>query len=272
MVYEWLISNYQWLISTIVQIAVAFGTIYLARMAYRQMQASNVKIHTSNLKDMVRLWQQQSLPETPPAEETGNPNRFYALNPSFIIENHSLFEDIFHHFPSLKNAWNDFKTLSTNYSSERQALFGEIEEHIKQKLKVSNFNFESEIKEGFPVSVYMESIIIAKNKISEYDYFTEKVAVDGVGGIRVEKIRLIYRYRGNTYGHNLADIDPREIEEVKGIHKELIKECKEQYIDKIKEIIEMESKTRDSYNKLKSTLDKITFRTVFPKMDCMYVK
>ncbi len=210
------------------------------------------------------------MPETPPAEETGNPNSFYPVNPSFIMENHSLFEDIFHHFPSLKHSWNDFKTLSTNYNSERHALFSEIEEHIKQKLKVLNFN-ESEIKEGFPVSVYREIIVIVKDKISGYDYYTEKVAVL-VEKIHVEKIRLIYRYRGETYGHNLADIEASEIEEVEDIHKELIRECKEKYIDKIKKIIEMENETRESGNELKSMLGKITFHTVFPKMDCIYVK
>ena len=40
----------------------------------------------------------------------------------------------------------------------------------------------------------------------------------------------------------------------------------------IKKIIELENKTRDTQNKLESKLDERSYYTVFPHMDCTFVK
>ncbi|VVB90754.1 Uncharacterised protein [uncultured archaeon] len=268
--YQWLTSNYQWLISNIIEIAVAAGTLFLAYIAYRQMQDSNEKIHTSNLKDMLRLWQQNlSSNKVAPAEETFTFGRLDSYAPSSLsdIENHALFEDIFHHFPYLRDFWNEFKTLSITYSLERQRLIDKIQEHIKQKFKERNFDLGSETGKGFSLSVYRETICIAKGKSSSYDYFTERISVKNV-----IKTRLIYGYMGTGNGYILAELESEEMEGIKNIHKEMIKECKELYLDDIKKIIELENKTRVCHNKLESMLDKISYCMVFPQMDCKFVK
>lgn len=278
MIYEWLISNYQWWISGIIQIAVAAGTLFLAYMAYRQMQDSNAKIHTSNLKDMLRLWQQNlSSNKVAQAEETFTFGRFDSYAPSSLrdIENHALFEDIFHHFPNLRDFWDEFKTLINTYSSERQGLFDKIQEHIKQKLKEYNCDFESEIVKGlpleivkgFPLSVYNEIVRITKGKNNVYDYSIQRVSVKGV-----EKTLLFYEYMGTGNGFNLAYIEPEKIDEVENIHKQMIKECEEIYLSDIKKIIELENKTRVSHNKLESMLVEISYHMVFHQMDCKFVK
>jgi hypothetical protein len=268
--YQWLTSNYQWLISSIIEIAVAAGTLSLAYIAYRQMQDSNEKIHSSNLKDMLRLWQQNlSSNKVTPAEETFTFGRLDSYAPSSLrdIENHALFEDIFHHFPDLRDSWNEFTTLNNTYSLERQGLVDKMQEHINQKLKEHNFDFESEIGKGFPLSFYSVIVRITKGKDNVYDYSTERVSIKGV-----EKTRLIYGIMGIGNGYILAEIEPERIEEVKNIHKEMIKECEEIYLSDIKKIIELENKTRVCHNKLESMLDKISYCMKFPQMDCKFVK
>ncbi len=235
----------------------------------KRNESYNIRIHTSNLKDMVRLWQQNlSSNKVALAEETGSFGRLDSYAPSSIrdIENHALFEDIFHHFPSLKDFWNNFKTLNTTYSLKRQALSDTIEGHIKQKLNERNFDLESESGKGFALSVYSEIVCIAKGK-SKYDYSIERVSIKGV-----EKTRLIYGYVGVGYGYILAEIEPERIDEVKNIHKEMIKECEELYLNDIKELIETESKTRQRSSELNSMLSEIIYLMVFPHMDCKFVK
>lgn len=238
----------------------------------------DIKEHISNLKDMLRLWKQNlSSNKVAPAEETfalDAPSSVYAravsdrLESSLRdIENHALFEDIFHHFPNLRNFWNEFKNLSNTYNLERQGLFGKIEGQIKQKLKKHNFDFESEIGKGFPFSVYSDIVRITKGKNNIYDYFIDRVSVKGV-----EKTRLNYGYTGSGSDYILAEIEPERIEEVKNIHKEMIKECEEIYLSDIKKIIELENKTRDSRNKLESMLGEIIYLMVFPQMDCKFIK
>ena len=62
------------------------------------------------------------------------------------------------------------------------------------------------------------------------------------------------------------------INEVKNIHKEMIIECKGLYLDDINNLIETESKTKQSYNELKSKLNEIIYFPEFPQMDCKWVK
>lgn len=234
--YQWLTSNYQWLISSIIEIAVAAGTLLLAYMAYQQMKDSNEKIHTSNLKDIIRLWLENLRSnKVVPAEETFTFGRLDSIAPLLPrgIENHTLFEDIFHHFPDLRDFWNESKTLSLTYSSERQGFFDKIEEHIKQKLKEHNFHYQSEnynfdiesIVKGFILSVYIDIVRITKGKNNVYDYSTQQVSVKGI-----VKNQLNYGVIGMGTQYILAYIESERINEVKNIHKEMIKECKEIYL------------------------------------------
>lgn len=234
----------------------------------KRIESYNIKMHISNLKNMLRLWQQNlSSNKVAPAEETGT---FYALDSyasSSIrdIENHTLFKDIFHHFPSLKDFCNNFKTLSATYSLKRQALSDKIEGYIKQKLNDRNSDLKSEIGKGFVLSVYSEIVCRAKGK-SKYDYFIERVSIKDV-----VKSRLIYGTVGAGYGYILEEIEPERIDEVKNIHKEMIKECEELYRNDIKELIETESKTKQSSSELNSKVSEIIYLMVFPHMDCKFV-
>ena len=235
-----------------------------------RIESYNIRKHTSDLKVMLRLWQQNlSSNKVAPAEETFTFGRLLEYAPSTLrdIEKHALFEDIFHHFPNLRNYWNEIKTLSINYSSERRGLFDKIQEHINQKIKEYNFYFESENGTGFPISVYSEIVRVTKGKNNLNDYSTERVSIKGI-----EKTRLIYGIIGTGNGYILAEIEPERIEEVKKIHKKMINECEEIYLNNIKKIIELENKTRDSWIKLESMLDEKKYLMKFPHMDCKFVK
>lgn len=254
MIYEWLITNYQWLITNIIQILVAAGTLSLAFMAYRQMK----EIHISELKGLIRQWQRNlSSYKVEPAEDPRISEMPSSLI-EFVKENHAVFEDIFHHFPNLRDAWNDFKTLDASYSAERRKLLGIIQGYIEQKLKEHSLNLESETKKGFIYSVYRETILKAKGKNGGY-YFDEDL---NVSGVIKRKLNIKYDNKDGTVLNTIAVIEPERIEEVKGIHKEIIKECEKLYLDSIKELIEIERKIRDSNNELKSALSKITFRII----------
>lgn len=100
--------------------AVAFGTIFLAIMAYKSIRESrkieNVKIHTVELKKVLQQWE-GSLPEIQPAYAITriHDDLGFTGDESFLftIEDQFFFSDIPNHLPrdysKLNKKWSDFK-------------------------------------------------------------------------------------------------------------------------------------------------------------------
>jgi hypothetical protein len=202
--------------------------------------------------NLIKQWQQNlSQYKIEPAEEP-RISEMPSSHIEFVKEN-AVFEEIFHYFPSLRDAWNDFKDLDACYSAERRKLFGKIKEYIEQKLKEHSLNLESEAKKGFIYSVYSETILKAKDK-NGGDYSEDDISV---GGVIKRRLNIKYEKFGMVFS---IVVEQERIEEVKGIHKEIIEKCKKLYLVSINEVIEIERKIIGSNKKLKSALSKITYR------------
>lgn len=236
-----------------------------------EQEAKDREFHTKNLRAMVQTWQ-ELLPKIPPTEETKNPGRFDGFDISFIknIEDDILFKDLFHHYPECEDVWNNFKKISDDYTSKKQAIYDLIKEKVSQKLVSENFNIESKIESGFCVSIFRDIIVEANDKISRYKHFSNDVIFGGVKKCQVYYCDVFKDgTRDDRTCHQLATTN--DYETIEKIHKELIKECKAQCINKSKEIVELENKLRTDRDKLNFSLKRI-YQKPFPQMDCEFVK
>lgn len=124
----------------------------------------------------IRLMQWKLPRKIEDAEYTGFADKFIVFDTSFVkdIDNLPLFKNsaFSYDYTDIKKAWNDFKNSVDKYSSEKLILYEVIKKYIIQKLN-QDFDTESEINEGFYLSVYREIIVRAKGEISVYDYFYE---------------------------------------------------------------------------------------------------
>lgn len=242
----------------------------LKRIEYEQ-EAKDREFHIFNLRAMVQTWQ-GLLPEIPPTEETKNPGRFDGFDISFIknIEDDILFNDLFHHYPECEDVWNNFKNISRDYTSRKQALYDLIKNKVSRRLVSENFNIESKIESGFCVSIFRDIIVEAKDKISRYKHFSNDVIF---GGIKKYQVYYCDVFKDGTRDdrtcHQLATTN--DYETIEKIHKELLKECKAQYLNKSKEIVELENKLRTDRDKLNFSL-KTIYQKPFSRMDCEFVK
>lgn len=72
--------------------------------------------------------------------------------------------------------------------------------------------------------------------------------------------------------HNLSETQTQErLKDVEGVHDELIKDCKERYIEQSKKLIEMENRFEKCRTKLNNNLETIWQSSIL-KMDCEFVK
>lgn len=132
--------------------------------------------HKEKLMQQIQFMQRELPQKIEDVEYTGFADKFIVFDTLFIrdIDNLPLFKDSTFSYDciDIKTAWNDFKNSVDTYSSEKQILYNIIKKYIIQKLN-QDFNTESEIKEGFYLSVYREILVRAKGEISLYDYFHE---------------------------------------------------------------------------------------------------
>lgn len=270
--------NIEWLVTSVINGAVAIGTLYLVYITYKQIKENNARIHMADLRELVNNWL-NFLPNVQRAESTEYSHDNFSIYehgslslnspldkkyvpPLFSIENHALFEDIFHHFPNLKDSWN--KKAIKDYDDTRKRLIEKIDEDVKHKKIYSGINFN--IRKGFPLSVYTEIICLTKGENSGYNYETIYM-----NATPVDK-RVNLNYSLGEHACPLAEMENDKIEDVKKIHIDIIKECKIKYDDDIKKIIEMEKKLINNRKELISTLENITHYIIPPKPDCKYIK
>lgn len=269
-----------WLVSNILDFLVGFGTIFLAYMAYRQIHDNNARFHTTDLKELINQWLAQ-LPEVQksesiePSHDTVGFESWSKGSPLFSIESHILFKDIFHHKPEIEENWHDFKSSIICYDEKRKTLFEKINEHTTQRFKEFDFGdptLERGIEKGFPISIYLEAICNLKGEKSGYNY---EHAVKGTNpnvttASHVEIIDL--RYALFDHAYFLAEMTRDKEDEIKKIHRQLIIDCNKRYLKEIKDIINMENEIRDIRHDFILMLMKMTYYTVFPRMDCEFVK
>lgn len=271
--------NNEQLISNFINGAVAIGTLSLAYMSYRQIKDANAKVHMADLRELTDKCL-NLLPIIQKAESTkysydsfstyqqdspelsSYSDRVY-IPPLLSIENDAFFEDLLHHFPNLRYSWNRFRPIK-DYDEIRKILIKKIGEYVNEKKNYSNIDFN--LKLGFPLSVYMEIVNILKGENSGYNYeitYKNTTPVD-------KRVSLYYSIEGN--GYPLADMENDKLEDVKKFHTDIIRECKTQFNEDIKIIIETEKKLINIRQELKSELENITHCIYPPKMDCRYVK
>jgi len=269
-----------WLASNISDFLVGFGTIFLAYMAYRQIHDNNARFHTTDLKELINQWLAQ-LPEVQksesvePSHDTTGFESWSKESPLFSIESHILFKDIFHHKPEIKENWRNFKSSIICYDEKRKTLFEKINKCTAQRFEGFDFGDPTLVRgidKGFPISIYLEAICNLKGEKSGYNY---ERAVKGINPnetttSHVEIIELRYAFFDHAYF--LAEITKDKEDEIKNIHSQLIIDCNKRYQKEIKDIIEMENKIRDIRYEFISMLMKMKYYTVFPRMDCEFVK
>lgn len=233
-----------------------------------EQEKENREIHTKDLKAMIQLWTDY-LPEIPLTEEITNKDIYDKFNILFIekIEALPFFEDkdFFYHFSNLESMWNNFKTSSKNYRLDKRELYKLMRAYISQRLKNRNFN-ELELNSGFCVSVYIELIIEARGKVSEYKYFKTDA------GNQKDYLFYCKEFKGGNRDDSTCNLlaitnDSKKIER---LHADIIKECKTQYISQSKKLIEMESELRKSKYGLSKALKTARYKP--SRMDCSYVK
>ena len=105
-----------------------------------------------------------------------------------------------------------------------------------------------------------------------YDYFTNEVSSKNIITLQVYYCKVFEGgNRDDQTCHLLATTN--ELKKIEDVHKELIKECKEQYIDKSKGLVIMENELMIARNKLYRDLKDICEKSFsIPNMDCEFVK
>ncbi len=266
-------------ISTLANLAVATGTLFLAWMAYRQIKENrlieNVRIHSNMLKELLREWKEKRLPYIGSAESLDRccepifiidePPSFSQSIPSdllFTVENIILFKDVKNHLPEehkiLFDKWNDFKELIIDYDNKRYNLFKKMSDDV-QKTSSTQFTIDS---------VYIKTISLIKEEESLpviYDYYYESPQVAGLGDYK-------FWYGTRKYQIFSKFVNKDEIEKIKTNHKIISEEYSKKYEKDIKEIISIEYNLKKIRSELNKIIDDLTLYPLIPNKNCKYIK
>lgn len=219
---------------------------------------------TNRLIEKIR----ELMPLIEKAEETGDSNRFYTLDVSFIEEIESTkFYKTINRCSGIQNMWEDFKTAIKEYSKEKQDLFDELKKYSILELNKQNFDIDSEIREGFYISIYSKIIIRAKGEISLFDDKIDPVPVilnDGKGN-QYNRFQIKYYKKGDAVGsllnnpYILAETKTQERkDDIECVHEQMETYCKKYFSDKINKLIRKETDLKKQRENLKLYLDSMT--------------
>ena len=262
---------YDWL-NSILQFAVALGTLCLAYMAYIQINENrlneNVKIHSNDLKEFLRQWEGKYLVIIPPAESEDKCYNFVFNEPSAVVlsftkRENLLYEDIKIHLPSeykiLHERWSEYKESTRKYDEKRKTLSENIETDLDRTKRTKFPSF----------TIYARAVSLGLKGIraSIYDYSEEK------------RKDYILKYgnheKEGTYGTVPETMAPDErkyeIVKLRGEHETVAQNYNIKYKDEIKEILTIERKLIKSRDEISTMLVDISLITTFPK-ECKYIK
>jgi hypothetical protein len=221
--------------------------------------------HNSDLVKTAQAWQVLLPLEIPITEMLTDREQYDQFNISFIekIEALPFFEDVFYHAQSLEPLWNNFKSISNNYRSDKRRLYGLIREYICQQLKTQAINGLG-VDRGFCVSVYIDLIIEARGNVNEYKYFTDDAG---------NRLYWVYYCKSFPNGSRLDGTCQQiartdDLEKLERLRANMVKECKTQYISKGKKLIETEAKLREVKDALNEALKNVRLT----QMDCDVIK
>jgi len=164
-----------------------------------------------------------------------------------------------------------FVSLNNDYGLGKQTLFDLIEERINKKLMGINLNLNTD-SEGFYVSVFMELIKGVNSNDSGYTYFTNEVSIKNNRTLQVYYCKV---FEGGNRDDETCYLiaTTNELKKIEDIHSELIKQCKEQYIEHSKKLIEIETNLKTTRAELYFSLKDICEKPFsIPNMDCEFVK
>jgi hypothetical protein len=240
-------------ISTLANLLVAIGTIFLAVMAYKQIKegriVENVKNHSNDLKELLRQWN-KSLPEITSSESVGNNFTFESAY-LYSVENHPLYNDIKNHLPDgykeLFNKWNDFKEQISVYNDKKQKIFNNFTDYFD---KESNTNFESG-------SIYARAVGLIKEESSlhiTWDYYNMGEE------LRYGRMQVYY-----TLGWG----DMKRIEEN---HTKISRQYSTKYDKEIRDVIEINRQLEKDRREISKNINDLTFYPSFPNMKCKHIK
>jgi len=258
-VLNWLEVVLSWLISHEEAIrgwAVAFGTLFLALVAYKQIIESRlqrkIEKHTEELKGLFSRWHK----ELPPVPITGAEvyefeSSGFKWSDDLSFEDTPLFSDLKNHLPAkfenLMEKWGQYKKLRKEYYQKQQ----EIVDKVRAKIEELNYKFP-------PGSVYLRAIHLLTNKTYYYDY-------------RSKSMRLPIPYNDRYYvyyettcgdGYLLSPKDggtpEEEIDNLKEHHENISSIIKTKYEKDFRNLIDIEHKLRVLFDELKDSLNKLT--------------
>ena len=241
-------------ISVIADIFVAVGTLVLAYMAYKSINASRrakaLEIHTSDLKNLAKSWRDQ-LP--------GIPAPYYPVLSSpapekYQIEEKPLFLDIQNHTPpewDILKTWKEFKEQLHEYAEKRYGLFKNV---LDMSLERTGLDYDpclsenkDAISEDFPRTVYEQLVVWAKDREKKYsplEYYVDEKR----GLVRLERLAGFFLFKVNN--KELRD-------KTKGIYTDMMNDLG-QFHEKIEEILEIEKKLEKYYKELENMLNDFT--------------
>lgn len=271
---------HDWL-NSMIQLAVAVGTLFLACMAYKQIKENtlieNVKIHSNVLKEFLRQWQEKYLLKIPPAESEYKCYNFVIDEPStevlsFTKRENLLYEDMKNHLPSeyniLYERWSGYKELIRTYDEKRNNL----RENVKNDLdRTKRTSFPAFTIYSRAVSLGLKGIL---GRASIYDYLVEE---------RIDYILLYGTHKMNwEYGRVRKAPDERkseseklreksEIENLKAEHETVAENYTIKYKEEIKEILTIEGNLNKSREEIFTMLEDIMLIPTLPK-ECKYIK
>jgi hypothetical protein len=271
---------HDWL-NSLIQLAVAVGTLILACMAYKQIKENrlieNVKIHSNDLKEFLRQWKEKYLLKIPPAESDykcynpavvldepptfDEPTKF-----SFTIKENLLYEDIRNHLPSeynkLNERWSEYKELIRSYDEKRKNLLENIKNDLDRTKKTT-----------FPaVSIYARAVSLGLKGIlcraSIYDYSVEK-RIDYILKYGTHEKYWVY----DTVSTTMVPDDERESEiaKLRADHENISKDYNIKYKEEIKEILTIERNLIERREEISIMLEDIILIPNLPK-ECKYIK
>lgn len=257
---------------------VAFGTIFLAIMAYYQVKASykqisesrlqrRIETHSKDLKQLFRDWN----------EELTNISQYkvpYLIDePSYKIEEDVLFEDSKMHILSLQK-FGDFDKIWQDYKEKAKEVYQrqtEIIDKIQTDDKITEFlnNFWSNIEnkkrsqtiQDISKSVYLQAGCIVACKICKNysnDYFTKNHLLSD----------LYYSHPSLKNKILLAENKGENNFEPQKHHENICNQIVSEYKDDFKKIIDFENELIILSKNMTDKLKMLIRYPEYDKMDC----
>lgn len=215
----------------------------------------------SEINEIIEKWREILPKEIELAEYTGNNNKFWELDTTFVnkVEQLSLFKkwsilNLVYRLSELKDKWEDFKGIK-KYSSEKKKLFEMLKGTIILELYRHHFEVKRDILEGFYIFIYKEAILGFKGELSGYSYYQPMR-----GGIEKWQLRDCRRADGGGFFdydyHELAEVSDLDLwNKLEYMHQKLIERCKKDHAFEILNVINLETKTKESKRNLDEVLE-----------------